>query len=112
MSYHDIHWVDEGQGWPAIDAGAFLDQLHRALKPGGKLLIVDNAAAADTGTAAVNTLHRIDEAFTKKDISAHGFLLEKAWHGYRNTTDDHTKLVFDEAIRGKTDRFTHLYRKN
>ena len=28
-----------------------------------------------------------------------------------NPADDHTKGVFDEAIRGKTDRFTHLYRK-
>lgn len=112
LSYHDIYWVDEeGYGWPKIDADRFLTQLHDALKPGGKLLIVDHAAVAGTGKSAAQDLHRIDEAFTKKDIAAHGFLLEKAWPNLRNSADDHTKGVFDEAIRGKTDRFTHLYRR-
>jgi len=112
LSYHDIYWVDEeGYGWPKIDADRFLTQLHDALKPGGKLLIVDHAAVAGTGKSAAQDLHRIDEAFAKKDIAGHGFLLEKSWPNLRNSADDHTKGVFDEAIRGKTDRFAHLYRK-
>lgn len=111
MAYHDIHWVNEAGGWPAIDAGNFLDQLHAALKPGGRLVIVDNAAAAGTGSSSVNALHRIEEAFARRDIEAHGFTLESTWDGYRNPNDDYTKLVFDPAVRGKTDRFTHLYRK-
>ena len=111
MAYHDIYWVDEAGGWPEIDTDRFLDQLHAALKPGGKLLIVDNAAAAGTGSSVASTLHRIEEAFAKKDIEGHGFSLEKFWDGYRNPGDDFSKLVFDPAVRGKTDRFTHLYRK-
>ncbi len=110
MAYHDIHWVNEAGGWPAIDTGSFLDQLHAALKPGGRFVIVDNAAAAGTGNSAVNALHRIEESFAKKDIETHGFALESTWDGYRNAGDDHTRLVFDPAIRGKTDRFTHVYR--
>ena len=111
MSYHDLYYVDEGDGWPAIDASHFLDQLHAALKPGGHLLIVDHAAAAGTGSSSAQNLHRIDEAFARQDIASHGFELEKTWDGYRNPGDDLTKLVFDPAVRGKTDRFTHLYRK-
>ena len=111
MGYHDLYWVDESNGWPKINAGGVLDQLNRALKPGGKLLIVDHAAKERTGTSAATHLHRIDEAFAGKDIASHGFLFEKAWPGYRSSIDDHTKEVFDESIRHKTDRFTHLYRK-
>lgn len=109
MSYHDLYYVDEGDGWPAINASHFLDQLHEALRPGGHLLIVDHAAAAGTGSTSAQNLHRIDEEFAKKDIASHGFKLEKTWDGYRNSTDDKTKVVFDPAVRFKTDRFTHLY---
>ncbi len=111
LSYHDIYWVEEDSGWPKIDADRFLTQLHDALKPGGHLLIVDHAAKAGSGKAPAQDLHRIDEDFAKRDITSHGFELEKTWDGYRNSSDDHAKGVFDPAIRGKTDRFTHLYRK-
>jgi predicted methyltransferase len=111
MGYHDLYWVDESNGWPKIDAGGVLDQLNRALKPGGKLLIVDHEARKGTGSSAASSLHRIEEAFAKEDITAHGFVLEKDWPGYRNPADDHSKEVFDASIRGKTDRFAHLYRK-
>ncbi|HEY8265406.1 MAG TPA: hypothetical protein VIG03_02445, partial [Steroidobacteraceae bacterium] len=111
MSYHDIYWVDEKEGWPKIDADNFIKQLYAALKTGGKLLIVDHAAKAGTGSAAAQDLHRIDEEFAKNDFTHHGFALEKTWDGLRNASDDHSKKVFDPAIRGKTDRFTQLYRK-
>ncbi len=110
MSYHDLYWIEEENGWPAIDAHEFLRQLRSALKPDGKLLIVDHPAVAKSGKTAVQTLHRIEESFAKNDFQAHGFQLEKSWDGLRYPGDDLTKNVFDPAVRGKTDRFTHFYR--
>lgn len=110
MSYHDFYWVEEDGGWPAIDADIFLRQLYDALKPDGRLLVVDHSAVAGSGSSAAQNLHRIEEAFAKNDIETHGFKLEKTWDGLRHPGDDLTKLVFDPAVRGKTDRYTHLYR--
>jgi len=111
MSYHDLFYADPTDGWPAIDANHFLDQIRIALKPGGSLLIIDHAALAGSGISVTKSLHRIDEDFAKKDIAAHGFRLEKSWDGLRNSGDDRSLVVFDPKIRGKTDRFVHLYRK-
>jgi predicted methyltransferase len=108
MSYHDLYYAD-GNDFPHIDAAQFLDQVHAALKPGGRLLVVDHVAVSGSGSAPAQTLHRIDETFAIKDFESHGFELAGRFDGLHNTTDDHTKLVFDPAIRGHTDRFVHLY---
>jgi predicted methyltransferase len=110
MSYHDLYF-EHGESFPRIDAGAFLGQVRAALKPGGLLLIVDHAAAAGSGRTPAQTLHRIDEQYATADLEAHGFKLEKTWDGLRNPADDRSKGVFDPAIRGRTDRFVHLYRR-
>ena len=111
MSYHDLYWVDDKQGWPKVDAGQFLDQIVRALKPGGVLLVVDHSAKQGSGSADAQTLHRIDEQFAIADFRKHGLQWEAAIPVLRNPADDRSKNVFDPAIRGNTDRFVHLYRK-
>lgn len=110
LSYHDLYHFDPN-GWPRIDAAQFLEQIRRAVKPGGVFLIVDHAAREGTGKDAAQDLHRIDEQFAIRDIESHGFKLEKRWDGLRNAADDRTQQVFDPAIRGKTDRFVHVYRR-
>lgn len=111
MSYHDLYYADEQGGWAPIDAGGFLEQVHAALKPGGVFLIVDHAAKGGTGKDAAQSLHRIDEEFARRDIESHGFRLEKTWDGLRNSADSRAQGVFDPAIRGRTDRFVHVYRR-
>jgi predicted methyltransferase len=110
MSYHDLYWEDK-DSFPRIDAAQFLEQIRAAVKPGGRLLVVDHAAATGSGSAPAQTLHRIDEQFAIRDLESHGFKLEKTWDGLRNPADDRARPVFDPAIRGRTDRFVHLYRR-
>jgi len=112
MSYHDLYFKDEKGGWPELDAGKFLDQINRALKPGAPFLIIDHAALEGTGSSAAQELHRIDEQFARKDITSHGFKYEGSFDKLRNPNDDRGVVVFNPAVRGKTDRFVHLYRKS
>jgi predicted methyltransferase len=109
MSYHDVFWVDEKEGWPAINTDAFIEGIKRMLKPGGKLLIVDHNAAPGSGLDAVSKLHRLNEDWSKKSLTSHGFVFEKSYDGLRNKADTLDKGVFDPAIKGKTDRYVHLY---
>jgi predicted methyltransferase len=111
MSYHDLYHVDEPNGWRAIDADNFIGQIHTALKPGGRFLVVDHYAAPGTGKDSAQELHRIDVDFAKKDITAHGFKLVAQSDVLRNPDDDYNIMVFDPQVRGKTDRFVLLFEK-
>jgi predicted methyltransferase len=111
MSYHDLYYVDP-PGWPAIDAGQFIDQLVRALKPGATLLIVDHQARPGSGKADTQSLHRIEDTFAIADLRAHGLELVRSSELLRNPDDDHSLNVFDPRIKGKTDRFVHVYRRS
>jgi predicted methyltransferase len=102
MSYHDLYFKDEG--W-SVDPTALFTEVHAMLKPGGELAIIDHAAKAGTGSSAAQELHRIDEAFARKDIESRGFKFVGSLDVLHNSADDHTKVVFDPAIRGHTDRF-------
>ena len=57
------------------------------------------------------SLHRIEEAVIVKEITDAGFTLAKKGDFLRNAQDDRTKIVFDPAIRGKTDRFVLRFEK-
>ena len=110
MSYHDVYWIDEKNGWAEINTDGFLDSIKRMLKPGGKLLIIDHNAAKGTGKEVVARLHRLNEDWARKSLESHGFVLEKTYDGLRNPDDQLDKPVFDAAVKGRTDRYVHLYR--
>jgi predicted methyltransferase len=112
--YHDLYWVDSkpNSPWPKINVPAVLDQLSKALKAGGVLLLVDHSAKPGTGTADAGTLHRIDEAYAIKDFESHGFKLVK-----KNDTllkmpgDARDQLTYKGPMLGKTDRFIAVFKK-
>jgi predicted methyltransferase len=107
QNYHDLH--DKFMG-PA-DVAAFNKNVYAALKPGGVYVVLDHAAVAGSGLAATDTLHRIDEATVKAEVLAAGFKLDGESAILANPADDRTKMVFNPAIRGKTDQFLLRFRK-
>jgi predicted methyltransferase len=111
MSYHDLFYADAENGWPAIDPDDFVDQIYKSLKPGGVFVIIDHAAKAGAGKSVAKELHRIEESFARSEITRHGFEFAGHYDQLRNPKDDLAKGVFDPAVRFKTDRFVHLYRK-
>lgn len=112
MSYHDLYIHAPDRGWDNTDVPLFFSQLHAALKPGGRLVVVDHAAADGTGTSATQEIHRIDEAWAIRDIETNGFRFVASSNALRNPNDDRTKMVFDKSIRGKTDRFILLFERD
>ena len=107
QNYHDLHL----DAFPAGAVDAVNAALFKALKPGGALLIIDHAAAPGSGARDSNALHRIDPDTVKAELEKAGFKFEAESPLLRNPDDPHTQLVFDAAIRGKTDQFVYRFRK-
>ncbi|HEY5289352.1 MAG TPA: methyltransferase [Caulobacteraceae bacterium] len=107
QNYHDLH--DKFMG-PA-NVPAFNAAVFKALKPGGEYIVIDHSAPNGSGLADTETAHRIDAAQVKKEVSAAGFRFSGESNLLRNPADPRTALVFDKAIRGKTDQFIYKFRK-
>jgi predicted methyltransferase len=109
--YHDLYWVDSEGHWPAIDVAPVLEQLARALKPGGVLLLVDHSAKPGTGSSEATRLHRIDEAYAIRDFEAHGIKAVAKSDVLRRPGDARDQLSYKGPMLGKTDRFVVVFRK-
>ena len=88
LSYHDIANLP-------LDRIGMDRRLFAALKPGGRLVVVDHAATAGSGAADTKTLHRIDEALVRADMEHAGFRLEQSGDFLRNPADTHERKSFD-----------------
>jgi len=108
--YHDLYWVDPGN-WEKIDVPPVLDQIARALKPGGILVVVDHSAKAGSGSSAATPLHRIDEAFMRKEFESRGLKVVAKSNVLRKPNDKLDKISYQEPMVGKTDRFVYVFRK-
>lgn len=104
QNYHDLHNV------PNLDMAAFNKSVYAALKPGGEFVVLDHVAnPGDPGVT--KSVHRIDPAVVKAEVTAAGFKFEGESKALANPADDHTKAVFDPAIRHHTDQFIYKFRK-
>lgn len=112
LNYHDTYWQSEKYGIPKMDPAAFLKAVYAAMKPGGVIGVIDHVANPNSDTrATVEKFHRIDPNVIKADFKRAGFVLAGSSDLLRNPADDHSLLVFDAKIRGKTDRAIFKFKK-
>jgi predicted methyltransferase len=97
MSYHDI------VNTPA-DRAALNKRLYEALKPGGHLVIIDNAAKKGSGLTATKTLHRIDEDAVVDEVTKAGFKVD-ARSDYLRAPSDPREQPFFEMKGAPDDKF-------
>lgn len=112
LDYHDVYWENAERKVVKMDPNAWLKTLYAAMKPGAIVGVVDHVASPNADTrATVDKLHRIDPNVVKADFKRAGFQLVGSSNMLRNPADDHSLSVFDEMIRGKTDRVVYKFRK-
>jgi len=112
LAYHDAYWESEQFGVPRIDPAIVTRALFAATKPGGTVAVIDHVAPAGGDTrAVVEATHRIDPAVVRADFERAGFVFDGESELLRNPQDDYSKGVFDEAVRGRTDRFIYRFRR-
>lgn len=94
-----------------VDVARMNAAIFAALKPGGLYVILDHQAADGAGISVVGTLHRIEAVELRRQVEAAGFIFDGESDAVRMPADDHTLSVFDESIRGRSDRFVYRFRK-
>jgi predicted methyltransferase len=107
QNYHDMHAPFMGP----VNMGAFNRAVFAALKPGGVYIVLDHSATPGSGIRDTATLHRIDPAAVRAEVTAAGFIFEGESLLLRNPADDRTLRVQEGAIRGHTDQFIYKFRK-
>jgi predicted methyltransferase len=113
QGYHDLYWRPKDGSWPQTDPAKALAQLVPALKPGAVVVVVDHVANAGVDpTESATSMHRIDPAIIKRDFEAAGLKFESESPAFASSADDHSKEVFDKAIRYKTDQVMYKFRKS
>lgn len=111
LAYHDLYWQSEKFKFPRVEVDAMLVNWFSAVRPGGSIIVVDHVGPAGDTRELVEKLHRIDPAKVRADMERAGFVFDGDSGALRITADDHSKNVFDPAIRGKTDRFMMRFKK-
>jgi predicted methyltransferase len=112
LDYHDVYFESAERKITRMDPDAWLKTIYAAMKPGAIVGIIDHVALPNGDTrATVAKLHRIDPEVVKADFQRAGFELVGVRNFLRNPADDHSLIVFDPKVRGKTDRVVYRFRK-
>ena len=110
---HELWWTpdDEEPGVFGTPETVFA-RIADMLKPGGVFVALDHSAPDGAPSSTGGDTHRIDESIIRELAEKHGMTLVAESDVLRNADDDRTVMVFDPAIRRKTDRFLLKFEKN
>lgn len=111
LDYHDVYWESAKYGVTRMEPDHWLKIIYAAMKPGGIVGVIDHVGPGGDTRAVVEKLHRIDPKTVRADFERAGFKFAGESDLLRNPADDHSLMVFNPAIRGKTDRFVMKFRK-
>ena len=102
FNYHDF-------GFMGVDRAAMNRAVFAALKAGGLYVIADHSGRPGTGISESKTLHRIEEAFLRKEVEAAGFQLVAQGTFLRNPNDPRDRETPEPAQ--PKDEFVLKFRK-
>jgi predicted methyltransferase len=102
FNYHDF-------GFMGVDRDQMNRAVFAALKPGGLYIIADHSGRPGTGISESKTLHRIEEAFLRKEVEAAGFQLVAEGGFLRNPNDPRDRETPEPAQ--PKDEFVLKFRK-
>ena len=91
FNYHDLGFLN-------VDRAAMNKAVFKALKPGGLYVLADHSGRAGTGISESGTLHRVEEAFLRKEVEAAGFKLVAEGNFLRNPNDPRDKNTPDPPM--------------
>jgi predicted methyltransferase len=96
LNYHDISYLP-------VDRAKMNQRIYAALKPGGRFVVVDHSGRPGTGVTEGKTLHRIDEAAVRDEVTRAGFVVDAEGSFLRNPADPRDASSGDAKI--VSDRF-------
>jgi predicted methyltransferase len=91
FNYHDLGFLN-------VDRAAMNKAVFKALKPGGLYVVADHSGRPGTGISESGTLHRIEEAFLRREVEAAGFKLVAEGNFLRNPNDPRDKNTPDPPM--------------
>jgi predicted methyltransferase len=91
FNYHDL-------GHMGVDRAQMNKAVFAALKPGGMYVIADHSGRAGTGISESGTLHRVEEAFLRKEVEDAGYKLVAEGDFLRNPADPRDKETPDPPM--------------
>lgn len=111
LVYHDLYFQSDEFGVPYSNPQQLLAEIHAALKPGGTVTVIDHVGAGSDPRAEADAVHRINLDRVVRDFRQAGFELIERESFFENPDDEPSMNVFDEGVRGRTDRFAMRFAK-